>query len=167
MLAANARVQIELACTQLLNAYTLAIDAMDWNALDRIFVPDAIFQRTNMVPLRGCGQIKDFFQTLATKRLALGTAHRTCHQLTTTLIMPADALQATGVAYVLVMRTPDLHTLPAPMTDPEILIEYHDAFRATEDGWRICDHSARHIFRSVAFKEPLTAEEAARLKPAV
>jgi hypothetical protein len=167
VLGAHARVQIELACTQLLDAYVIAIDAMDWSALDHIFAPDAAFQRTNMVPLRGCSQIKDFFQTLAAKRLALGTAHRTCHQLTTTLIMPTDPLHATGVAYVMVMRTPNLHSLPAPMTDPEILIEYHDTFRATEDGWRISDHSAHHIFRSAAFREPLTAAEAARLKPAV
>ena len=74
--------------------------------------------------------------------------HLTRHMLTTSVIDVMDADNASGMFYALVFRSEAFAgTLPVPMNEPELVVEYRSTFRRTTKGWLICRHQAQHILR--------------------
>jgi ketosteroid isomerase-like protein len=160
---------IETSCKRLLMRYCAASDRKDFDTLMTVFADDAVWQRPDQPLLVGAGQIRGFFEALEAKRVSdeFPTGHKQRHLVTTFHVDVLSPREATSIAYALVWRdeTPPA-TGPSAMRQPEVLVEYHDRYRKTAEGWRIVEHEARHAFRIEDYAERLTAAETARVQAA-
>src|SRR5688572_23891212 len=144
---------IREACRQLLYRYAIAVDAREWDKVAACFVPDLIWRRPGMEPMRSHQDVLDFFHNMEARR---AQAHPNRHLMTTISVEVESADRARSVAYALVYRDPAFGgDLPSPMPDgPELVVEYKDVFARTADGWRIGDHEAIHVFRAPFYNQP-------------
>jgi SnoaL-like protein len=161
-----AQAAMESACRQAMSLYLVAVDTKNIDLMLQAFHPDAVWVRPGMAPMHGHAEIRRFFEAILQKHAAHSVhGHLTRHCLTTISVTATeDAMRASGVAYALVYRDPTFNgVLPAPMPEPELLVEYRDTFAHSTDGWRILQHEARHIFRSERWGQQLSSKELATL----
>lgn len=142
------RMEIE----QLLIEYCHAIDDFDWDALDRVFTPDAVIDYSEMTPFRGnLAQAKTFLaQAMA------NTAH--CQHIISTSQIRIDGDRAFG-------RT--ICTNPMVAKDSGRLMVvglwYRDEFRRTSEGWRITHRYEESSWRYNIPGDMLANPDAVRL----
>ena len=140
---ALARLTIEAECTRLMNRFSWAVDAMDYDQVVSLFTSDCVF-----------GRADKFFQGHAGLRQSLESRPKdrvTRHFASNIIIDVADADNAAGKAYCLVFG--HRGALPAgaeaPLGVPDSLILYDVKFVRTPEGWRI---ARWHI--GLSFRKP-------------
>lgn len=116
------RMEIE----QLLVDYCHAIDDFDWDALDKVFTPDAVVDYSEMVPFRG--NLEETKAFLAASMAGVGH----CQHIISTSQIRIDGDRAYG-------RTICNNPMVAKDTGEMFIVGlwYRDEFLRTPDGWRI------------------------------
>ena len=119
----------QLALTRLVTEYAYAIDERNWNALDRVFTPDAY------IDYRGMGGIDGPYPKVkAWLPVALKDFPGFMHFIGN-LLFDVNGDEATGkVACLNPMRVPKLGGGDEVMI---LGLWYHDKYRRTPEGWRI------------------------------
>jgi ketosteroid isomerase-like protein len=140
------RLTIEAACTRLMNQFSWAVDAMDYDAVVALFTPDCVFGRADV-----------FYQGHAGLRESLEGRPReraTRHVAANVVIDAIDANNARGKAYCVVFghRGPLSASGEATLGAPDSLILYSAEFKHTPGGWRI---ARWHI--GLSFRKPAAA----------
>jgi hypothetical protein len=140
---ALARLTIEAECVRLMNRFTWAVDAMDYDQVVSLFVPDCVFSRAD----------KSYPGHAGLRTSLEGRPHdrTTRHVLTNIVIDVADADHASGKSYCTVFghRGALAPGAEAPLGVPDSLILYEGAFVRTDTGWRI---ARWHI--GLSFRKP-------------
>jgi ketosteroid isomerase-like protein len=159
------RFVMESSCRQLLGLYLTCVDARNLEAMLEAFAPDVEWVRPGMPPMLGHADIRTFFQTLWQKQSKVTPrGDLTRHLLTTVSLVPLTEDRASGVSYAMVFRARGFDgKLPAPLSEPELIVEYRDEFSRRGGEWRIRRHEARHIFRSALWQPSLSEQEVAGL----
>jgi ketosteroid isomerase-like protein len=121
-----------LEIQDLLSRYSHAIDRRDWDALDRIFTPDAVIDYTAMGGARGTlPEIKAY--------LAAALAHFTGFQhlvATSELTISGDTAVSKTICH-----NPMVMDVDGAEWVFFCGLWYHDVMVRTPDGWRICERS--------------------------
>ncbi|MES2977977.1 MAG: nuclear transport factor 2 family protein [Pseudomonadota bacterium] len=132
----------EAACTRLCIAFANHIDARRYGGVLDLFTPDAVLDRMGTVA-RGRGAISKFLEA---RPVALETRHL-CTNIEITLVAP-DA--AVGTCYVLFFQGSSTDGGSAQAIGPPGVVEYHDRFERTAEGWRISERRIRMAMRPAA-----------------
>jgi hypothetical protein len=125
--------------TRLNNAFAFHMDNGDFESMIRLFMPDALFDRAGIVH-RGHDQLRE------------GMADRpkltTRHLLTNFHLTSVDDDTAEAVVCAMVYHGPIMENGEPVVyaTDNGRVIEFHDRYVKTVDGWRIASRIARPIF---------------------
>jgi hypothetical protein len=134
-------VAIEHACAKLYHRLGIAADSGFVGFID-CFSRDIVWTRPSMV-MRGHEEVGAFLA----EELARTRGHLTRHLYTTIVIDVIDRQAAVGRAYAMIYRDESFNgTTPAPMTDPEVVVEYHTEFKREGLEWKMSRHSAQLIF---------------------
>jgi len=141
---ALARLTVEAECTRLMNRFNWAVDAMDYDQVVSLFIPDCIFSRADK-----------FFHGHAGLRQSLNNRpsdRTTRHVISNIVIDVADADHARGKAYCLVFghRGPLSPEGEATLSAPDSLIVPEAKFVRTGEGWRIAHWNIGLSFRKPA-----------------
>ncbi len=138
------RLAIEAECTRLINQFSWAVDAFDYDTVVSLFVPGCTFSRADVV-----------FKGIEGLRTSLNSRPRdrtTRHVCANVVIDVADAAHASGKAYCVVFG--HRGTLKpgdeAPLGVPDSLILYQNEFVRTDKGWRIAKWHIGLSFRNLA-----------------
>jgi hypothetical protein len=120
----------------LLVAYCYAIDNRDWDALDDIFMPDAVIDYTEMVGVKGTlPEIKTFLDG------SIRALAATQHIISTSQIkITGDRAQGRSVCTNPMVLLPDNHLMVVGLW-------YRDEFVRTENGWRISARYEQNCWR--------------------
>jgi hypothetical protein len=140
------RLTIEAECTRLMNRFSWAVDAMDYDQVVSLFVPDCVFSRADKAYQGHAG--------LRTSLAGRPTDRATRHVASNIIVDIADADHAAGKAYCLVFGHKG--AMPpgaeAPLGVPDSLILYDVKFVRTPAGWRIA-----HWHIGLSFRKPTTS----------
>ena len=134
---ADAKVAIERACTDLVLDYAYYRDRPDAQRVADLFAEEAILTVLGQ-QFKGRDAIRARLQGAAQ-----GPVFR--HLMSTIRIFVESDRRATGVSYVTVYSAPS-GDLPAPLSVPLGVGEYHDVFVSTDAGWKIERRSFVPVF---------------------
>ena len=141
-----------LEIQQVLIDYCHAIDDFDWDALDRVFTPDAIIDYSEMIPFRGnLAQAKAF--------LAMAMAETAqCQHIISTSQIRLDGDRAYG-------RTICTNPMVAKGTGHLMVVGlwYRDELARTPEGWRITHRYEEASWRYNVPADLLANPDAVRL----
>ena len=135
------RLLVEHECQKLMSLYCRHLDHQDPESFADLFTPDAVYQPAAApAPFVGRPAILEWARAYPKHRLGR-------HLSTNQVVTVVDADDATGWSYAVVFREPDPQpgVLSARVT-PRSVVEYHDEFRRTGDGWRIASRTYRIHF---------------------
>jgi hypothetical protein len=131
---------IEWQLTGLSQRFAYFLDNNDFDNMISLFTPDGVFDRGG-APLRGHEAIR----TVMRERPALTTRH-----LLTNFYFPqVTADSATGVVGSLVFHGP-VAEVEGPVqyaTEHGRVLEFHDRYAHTQEGWRLESRRVRPIFQ--------------------
>ena len=147
-LTEDQRNSIMQSCLATFNRYLMNADH-HVERFTETFTEDVEWVRPGMT-MRGHDEMQNFMNEVRDASVASNPPHGhvTRHMLTTNVIDVIDADNAEGTFYGLVFRHEKFGgTLPVPMNEIELVVEYRSSFRRTEEGWLICKHRAQHVFR--------------------
>lgn len=141
---ALARLVIESECQRLMNRFSWAVDAMDYDQVVSLFVPDCVF-----------GRADKFFHGHAGLRQSLEGRPRdrvTRHVSSNIVIDVLDLDNAVGKAYCLVFgyRGELPPGAEAPLGAPDSLILHEADFVRVAEGWRFARFHIGLSFRKPA-----------------
>lgn len=133
---------IVTACQQLVYDYAYYRDQNDAEKWANVFSKDGVFNMGGMSEFKGR-------ETLAQHVIDdpnSAKIHR--HMMTTVRITPIDEKSATGISYVMVLggAASNTDTLPTPLGGIDVMVEYHDKFSLTDEGWKIANREAKLVF---------------------
>ena len=133
---------IEHACAKLYYRLGLAADANFAGFID-CFSRDIVWVRPTM-EMRGLAEVKSFLdQEVARITPVNGIGHMTRHLYTNIVIDVVDRGKAHGRAYATIYRDERFDgQLPAPMAEPEVIVEYKSEFSLEDGAWKISRHMA-------------------------
>lgn len=116
--------------------YCYAIDHHDWDALDRVFTPDAVIDYSEMVGFKG-----SLAETKAFLSESMKGLQATQHIISTSKIT-IDGDRAHG-------RSVCTNPMVLPPTDHLMIVGlwYRDEFVRTPDGWRISSRYEENCWR--------------------
>ena len=136
------------ACTRLINEYAFARDAFDAERYAATFTEDGEMVLPNQV-LKGRPALIRRINEARGK-----TFDR--HLVTSIDITPIDEITAKGISYFMVFQAPGSAAEALPVTEYKLLVlEYHDDFKLTDEGWRFSRRSAKMNFMTdVNTKKP-------------
>lgn len=137
------RLTIESHCQRLMNRFSWAIDAMDYEEVVSLFVPDCVF-----------GRAETYYHGYDGLRRSLEGRPRdrtTRHIVSNVIIDVADADHAKGKAYCLVFghRGVLAAGAEAPLGAPDSLILHEADFLKTDEGWRF-----KRFYIGLSFRKP-------------
>lgn len=134
-----------LEIQDLLVDYCYAIDFRDWDALDRIFTPDAVIDYTELGGSKG-----DLAATKAFLAQAMPMFESFQHMISTSKVT-IDGDTAEGRT---ILHNPMVLPARTPEDKPHVFfcgLWYRDTFVRTPEGWRI---SGRYEEKSYVFNAP-------------
>jgi ketosteroid isomerase-like protein len=134
-----------LEIQDLLVDYCYAIDFRDWDALDRIFTPDAVIDYTELGGTRG-----NLEETKAFLGQAMPMFESFQHMISTSKIT-VDGDTAEGRT---ILHNPMVLPAKNEGEKPHVFfcgLWYRDTFRRTPEGWRI---ATRHEEKSYTYNQP-------------
>lgn len=130
----------EAACTRLCVDFANHIDARRYEPLLDLFTDDGVLDRMGTVT-SGRAEIARFLD-------ARPAGMATRHLCTNIRIAFASADDATGFCYVLFFQgVPGTAGEPAQASGPPSVVEYHDRYQRTPQGWRIRERRIRMAIR--------------------
>ncbi len=132
------RMLIERACERLIMLYALHADNYAPDAVAGLFAEDAVLNR-------GDGDAVGRAAILAAfTRRRPDAAVR--HISTNVVIDVENADTATGISSMMLFRRFGSADLPQPLAPAEMIVDYHDRFCRTPDGWRFVHRRAVRVF---------------------
>lgn len=131
---------IEQDCLKLIALYALAADHHDAERFVGIFAPDGEWVRPNGTALRGHDALRAFMHQRPRSILAR-------HISTNAVVDVLGPEAARGTSYATVFKQDNHESGTAPMSLPDVIVEYHDEFVPTPDGWRIARRRTQQIFK--------------------
>ena len=136
------RAAIEQACLRLMAAYCITADHHDCEGWVGLFCEDGTWTQPTGEKRQGHDTLRTFFKGRPVNKLSR-------HVSTSALVTVIDEDHATGVSYALVLRGSQELDGPveAPVDCMTALVEYHDEFRRTPDGWRFQSRRGQTVFR--------------------
>jgi hypothetical protein len=135
------RLAAEQACMKLMVGYCVYADHGQADEFASIFAPDGAWVQGTGGEIRG----RDALRAYIVNRPG-GTLTR--HVITNMLVDVVDDKAAKGIAYATVFRDREYDgSGSAPMRPPGSVIEYHDEFTRTAEGWKIKRRRTVPIFR--------------------
>ncbi|MBL0421919.1 nuclear transport factor 2 family protein [Ramlibacter sp. AW1] len=130
----------EAACTRLCIDFCNHIDARRYNEWLDLFTEDGVLDRMG-TPVTGRAGLAAFLQ-------ARPAMVETRHLCTNVRVELTSADEATGFCYALFFQgTSDGPGGPATATGAPGVVEYHDRYRRTPQGWRIQERRIRMAIR--------------------
>lgn len=136
------RMLIERACERLIMLYAQHADFYEPEAVAGLFAEDAVLNR-------GEGDAIGRPAILAAFRKRRRDA-LVRHVSTNVVIDVVDGNTARGTSMMMLFRRFGTADTPQPMDPPEMIVNYHDRFRRTPDGWRFAQRSAVRVFERPA-----------------
>lgn len=130
---------IEQACKDLTALYADAVNRWNIDDFVNLFARDAVWQRPNVPPLEGQTQIRAFMESQPTERVL---RHINGH----VLVWVETIDSARGLSTTTVYDTPGIHDYPAPLTSPDMVVEYRDRYVRLPEGWRIARRDTTVVF---------------------
>ena len=126
------------ACERLVQAYAVARDRVDVDAVASLFTADAefVFQKARVTGLAAIAAMM--------QERAKGTITR--HLMTTTDMKKVDDDTVEGISYFIVFSEPETKDLPMASDGPRAVIEYHDRFQRTDGEWKIERREVKLVF---------------------
>ena len=136
------RLDIERACTRLINYYVQALDSGDYELAASCFTDTGTRSIGNRVA-KGRDQILEAMRSMGTGRVS-------CHVVTNILIEVQNAKRALGSSVLLLWRREGvaLGGGALPGTTPSLIARNHDEFVLMPDGWKFQSRSSQPLFRA-------------------
>jgi hypothetical protein len=137
------RLTIEADCTRLMNRFNWAVDAMDYDQVVSLFVPDCVFSRADK-SFHGHAGLRQSLNNRPADRV-------TRHVESNIVIDIADAEHASGKGYCVVYGHRGALSAEgeAPLGVPDSLILHEAKFVRRPEGWRIA-----HWHIGLSFRKP-------------
>lgn len=139
---ASERCVIEWKCQQLALRFIALTDRQDWVGACALMTEDALFARPTDPdnPLEGRAAIQAAFEARPKERI-------TRHLCTNIVVSAQSETEARGLLYALLYTGGKGEAgLPAPADARQLLGEFEDRYRLTEDGWCIAERRGRLVF---------------------
>lgn len=134
------RMLIEHECRKLMLLYCQYVDHLEPEKFANVFTKDAFYNPAAHPEMNGREEILAWIQEYPRDRLAR-------HVSTNQVIDVVDADRATGTSYAVVYRQEQpVAGTPSENVVPRSIVEYHDTFRRTADGWRIASREYQYTF---------------------
>jgi hypothetical protein len=132
----------ELELRRLVEAYGIAVDDLDPDAVAALFVPGGAL----LVYERGSDELRYSYRDAGFKQLTddLAQAYLQLFHLVANFVVTIDGDRATGTTYCLASHLRDDGRGPHVVWMP---VRYNDRFRRTEDGWRFEERSSIVLWR--------------------
>jgi hypothetical protein len=137
------RLTIEAECTRLMHRFNWAVDAMDYDEVESLFVPDCIFSRADK-SFHGHPGLRESLNNRPHDRV-------TRHVASNVVIDVADVDHAAGKAYCVVFghRGALAPGAEAALGAPDSLILHEATFVRSAETWRIA-----HWHIGLSFRKP-------------
>ena len=129
------------ACESLIAAYAISRDNRDAATYATLFADDAEFV-FGQNAVKGKAAIVALMQERSRDVI-------TRHLMTTVSVRPVDESTAEGTSYFVVFSEPPFkkkNDRPIPTSGPSAVIEYHDRFRQTDEGWKFARREVRLVY---------------------
>ena len=133
---------IERACERVVALYAEAVNRKDIDAFVNLFTTDAVWQRPAVPAMNGHGEIRAFMESQPKGRVL---RHVNGHAIIT--VKGPDS--ASGISTTTVYDWIADHPLPAPLSKPDMVVEYFDQYVKTPEGWRIARRDTFQVFSQV------------------
>ncbi len=135
------RLQDEAACARLCVAFANHIDARRYDAWLDLFTDDGVLDRMG-TKVSGRAELASFLQARPDK---VETRHL-CANVQVDVLSPDEA---TGFCYVLFFQgAPGAPGEPATASGAPGVVEYHDRYKRTAQGWRIQERRIRMAMKA-------------------
>jgi hypothetical protein len=133
----------ELACARLCTKFHVSVDQYDHDTIVALFAEDATWEHLSG-RLKGPDDFRRYLDSKSTYPIVR-------HVISNILIDVIDPDNAAGTAYVTVYYA-EPTAQATPMIDgPALLVQYHDQFRRTAQGWRFSYRRPEIIFKTPVF----------------
>lgn len=135
------RFAIEHECMKLMVGYCIHADHHQADEFASVFAEDGVWVQSSGEEIRGSDALRAYIRGRPG-----GTLTR--HVITNMLVDVKDDGIATGIAYAMPFRDREYDgSGSAPMRAASSVIEYHDEFRRTAEGWKIQRRRSVPVFR--------------------
>jgi uncharacterized protein (TIGR02246 family) len=135
------RLAIEHDCMKLMAGYCVHADHDQADEFASLFAEDGVWVQGSGGEIRGRDALRAYIRGRPGRTL-------TRHLITNLLVNVASDTAATGIAYAVVFRDRDYDgSGSAPMRAPGGVVEYHDEFTRTAEGWKIKSRRTIPVFR--------------------
>jgi hypothetical protein len=133
------QMHVEWQLTRLNNEFVYHIDTGDFESMITLFTPNALFDRAGTVH-KGCDEIRQGMRDrpMMTTRHLLTNVHFT--------EVKPDSAEAVVCAMVYHGPVSENGEAVVYATDNGRVVEFHDSYTNTPDGWRIATRVARPVF---------------------
>lgn len=141
------RIVTEHECQKLMSLYCKHLDLQDAEAFAGLYTEDAVYKPAAAPePFVGRRAILEWAHAYPKDRLGR-------HLSTNQVVEVLDADHATGWSYAVVFREPEPQAgVMSTRVTPRSMVEYHDEFRRTDEGWRFA--SRYYVIHFLQAEEP-------------
>ena len=134
------RIAIEHDCMKLMVGYCVYADHDQADEFASMFSEDGVWVQGSGEEVRGRDALRAYIRGRPGRTL-------TRHMITNILVTVVSEDVATGIAYAMPFRDRDYGGGTAPMRAASGVIEYHDEFTRTAEGWKIQRRRSVPVFR--------------------
>lgn len=142
-MTAEERTAIEWQCQQLALRFIGHNDRQEWSSMCELLTADATFARPTDPdnPIRGREAIRSAFEARPADKI-------TRHLCTNIVVTAASTTEASGRLYALLFTGDSADTAAHGLcaNARQLVGEFDDLYRRTEDGWRIARRAGRIVF---------------------
>ncbi len=134
------RMLIEHECCKLMLQYCEYVDHLAPTEFANLFTRDAYYNPAAHPEMNSRDEILAWISGYPLDRLAR-------HVSTNQIVEVIDADNAKGTSYAVVYRQEQpVPGAPSEKVVPRAIVEYHDTFRQTDEGWRIASREYQYTF---------------------
>ena len=137
------RIEAERACAEVIVRYAIAVNEWDLDAFVGLFAEDGVWERPSSPPMCGRAAIRAFMVSQPTERVLR-------HVNGGLLVEVLDERTATAWSQTTVYESPPAESLPAPLSGPDMVVEYRDRLSKVDDRWLIARRDTTVVFKAGA-----------------
>jgi uncharacterized protein (TIGR02246 family) len=135
------RLEGERACADVVTRYAMAVNGWDLDAFVALFTDDAVWQRPAFPEMKGHAAIRAFMASQPTERVLR-------HVNGGILANLIDEATASVWSQTTVYESPGSQALPAPLSGPDMIVEYRDHMVKAGDHWLIARRDTTVVFKA-------------------
>lgn len=136
---------IKQACAEVFARYALAVNEWDIDTFVSLFDTDAVWYRPASGEICGQAAIRAFMESQPTASERVVRHVNGAH-----LVEVVDDAHATSWSQTTVYEAPATATLPAPVTGPDMVVEYRHRLVRRGDAWLIARQDTSIVFQAGA-----------------